>query len=190
MAISFAVCGAISSILVLDRIPEGNSLLLPVPFALLCALLCLRNWRVVIAIPLMVAVWFVAFGFAYVLGHAGAVLGCLCGGLIGGFGLLLCAAICHRRLLSLRYTRGASLVGAVSALAFAPWAVLYEASVSSNEFKMWIYLHLSNTSDEVQTLALLAAFAIWQAAVGTYLYKIVRDIDKEARLGDSAAARS
>ncbi|MDR3749687.1 MAG: hypothetical protein P4M04_16325 [Acidobacteriota bacterium] len=57
----------------------------------------------------------------------------------------------------------------------------------TNEFSMWIYLHLTTEfKAEAQTVALVVAFAIWQAAGGTYLYKIVRDIDKEARPDDSA----
>src|SRR5271165_1545865 len=81
------------------------------------------------------------------------VLGPTCGEFIGGFGLLLCVAICHRRLLSLEYIFGAQLVGAVSALAFSPWATLYEAHVGGGylRFTSWFailaYLHLAGTSE-------------------------------------------
>ena len=71
VALLFAICGACSSIHVLDWFPDGPGLMLPVPFAPLCWLLFLRQWRATIAVPLMVVVWVVAFAAAHMAGYAG-----------------------------------------------------------------------------------------------------------------------
>ena len=168
VAVVFAICGACSAAYLLTWFPwfPGNPkpMLLPVPFALLCALLFLRQWRAVIAVPLMVAVWAVAYPAAKMLGMASPMfLGPGFGGFIGGGGLVLCAATCDRRLFSRKYTFRGAVVGFVSALAFAPWA------------------SMGNTDLDGREPTLVFALSIWQAAVGTYLYKIVRDMNKEAR---------
>lgn len=167
VALLFAVCGACSAAYLLRWFPwfPGNPkpMLLPVPFALLCALLFLHQWRAIIAVPLMVAVWALAYASAKMLGMASPMfLGPGFGGFIGGVGLVLCAATCYRRLFSRKYTFRGSVVGSVSALAFAPWA------------------SLGNTELDGREPTLVFAFAIWQAVVGTYLYASVYRLDVES----------
>ncbi len=172
VAVLFAICGTCSPIYDARSFGEGPPpLMLPVPFALLCALLFLRQWRAIIAVPLMVAVWVAAYTFGYFLGWASPVLlGPGCGGFIGGGGLVLCAAICHRRLLSRENVFRGAVIGSVSGLAFAPWAGVH-------------YMQLN--FEPPKGPALLLAFAIWQAAVGTYLYAVVHRPQKETLPGDA-----
>jgi len=123
-----------------------------------------RNWRVVLAIPLIVAIWPVslrAAGMAMVNGgryfSPHDVLSPACvGGLIGGVGLVLCASVCCGRLLSPKYILGGAIVGSLSALSFVPWL----------------------RSDMNSYPSQLLAFAIWQGAVGTYLYTICAHAQK------------
>jgi len=177
----FAVCGACSAAFLsssgYSTFPDQIPPMLPIPFALLCALLFMRSWRAIVAVPLMVAVWVIAFmaaGSVGMLSHDVLAPGCV-GGLIGGVGLVLCAATCHRRLLSPMYVFGGAVIGSLSALEFVPWVSLY-------------YSHLGRPDDPRGDLELplMLAFAIWQVAVGAYLYKIARDSDEEAQPRDSA----
>jgi hypothetical protein len=192
VALLFAICGACSEFFLTtphSAFPNGTGML-PIPFALLCAILFLRQWRAIIAVPLMVVVWAVASLAATNLFEAtgGRFLAFGCAGFIGGFGLVLCVATCHGRLLARKYIFGGQVIGAVSALAFVP-SVSAEFPHQS-AFRLTPHcaildhLHLANSVD-AWTVVLLFAYAIWQAAVGTYLYKIVRDTSKEARPQDS-----
>ena len=87
------------------------------------------------------------------------------GGIIGGLGCVLSISTCYGRLLSPDYLFRGAGVGAVSALAFGPWLVSF-------------YLHIGSPVDPLQP-SLLFAFAVWQAAVGTYLYSICTGNDEE-----------
>lgn len=166
VALLFGISGACSVYL---------GALFSVPFALLCALLFLRQWRAIVTVPLMVVVMFVAAAAEDIVASVGddGVSPFCVAGAIAGFGLVLCVAMCRRSLFSQRYTFRGAVVGCVSALAFVP---------CFKHVRGFVFGSL-----DVREPALLPlAFAIWQAAVGTYLYKSVRDSKDEAVTGDSA----
>jgi len=122
----------------------------------------------------MVAVWPVASKAAILVGMGapgGVFLAPVCGGFIGGVGLVLCAATCHGRLFTRKYIFRGAAVGSFSAQAFGPWSSLYDSNLNSPPYN--------------RDPTLLFAFAVWQAAVGTYLYAIVHDTGNEARPEDS-----
>jgi len=83
--------------------------------------------------------------------------GVVVGGFVGGLGLVLSVSMCHPKLLSLKYPVVGAVIGAVS-------AQLFEPSISTQ------------FSEHPESPFL--AFAIWQAAVGTYLYAICTYPDK------------
>ena len=147
--------------------------MLPVPFALLCALLFLHKLRAVLAVPLIIAVWPIAYYASFYLGLvSGPLLFPACvGGFIGGLGLVLCVSVCYRPLLSAEYVFRGAKIGAVSALAFVPWLWSFFANLNSGDPPQWL---------------LTGAFAIWQAAVGTYLYAICYRADYETKTTDSS----
>jgi hypothetical protein len=155
VALTFAVTGALSS----QLLPFHGSFDIwrlcvpPVPFALLSALLFLRTPKAVLIVPLNVAVWLVAY-FTVMLPapfkpRVSVYLLMLAGGLVGGVGLVLCAAIHHHDLLGWRYLVAGGLIGGLAALPFG----------------------VCPCSPPVES-CFLYSFAIWQAAVGTYLYAI------------------
>jgi hypothetical protein len=175
VALLFAICGALSARYLLT---SGWSVVFPrqirtipaVPFALLCAILCLRTWRIVFAIPLMVGVWYVSARAGYLVGwllatHFPILPGCV-GGFIGGFGLVVSAATCYGQRITPKHVFYGVAVGGISALPFAFWTATYTANVAS--------------PDDGALPLLVPAFAIWQAAVGTYLYAICAAIRKAA----------
>jgi branched-subunit amino acid ABC-type transport system permease component len=82
------------------------------------------------------------------------------GGCIGGLGAALSVAVFERRPRTGAYLLLAAVVGGVSALGFGSWVRNYNLTLWNKD---WKYL-------EFQPLRLRYAFAIWQAAVGTYLY--------------------
>lgn len=163
VAILFAVSGAWSSQFCVDG-KDRLIVTLPIPFALLSTLLFWRSIRAILIVPAVVVVWLAAYMGAMAAGmEMGIVYGILSdyvpmvfGGLIGGFGLSLCAGIFHGRL-RWREVGGTSIAGMISALAFGPWLAS-------------LYSHLNGAQDPVQPVRLKYAFAIWQATVGTYLY--------------------
>src|SRR5450432_1831132 len=164
VAVLFAICGAWSSQLVHGG--ERELISLPVPFALLCALLFWRSIRAIPIVPAIAIVWLAAYSSAMdVAINMGVIYGVLgdsvpmvAGGLVGGFGLSLCAGIFYGRL-RWREVCGTSLAGMISALAFVP---LLAASHS----------RLNGAEDSGQPWRARYAFAIWQAVVGTYLYSM------------------
>lgn len=161
VATLFAICGDWSAQFFGDQASQVHRF--SVPFALLSALLFLRKRMVIVALPLMVAVWHVAYmaaiALGFELGSEDYLFPPLVGGLIGGLGLVLCAATCHRRLIAPYYLFGGSVIGVVSALPFGVWLRYH-------------YLHLNDPHNPLQLLYIRRACAIWQAAVGTYLYAI------------------
>lgn len=90
-ALLFALCGALSSRL-FDPHVQGGLLLVPLPFALLFALLFLRTNIEIVAAPLFVIVWLVAYFSANYTAMAFArndFTPVCVGGLIGGLGVTL-----------------------------------------------------------------------------------------------------
>lgn len=170
VALLFAICGASAAQFLAGDFPGHFPVILPAPFAILCALLFWRSSRSILAVLLMFFVWPIAFWITYYSGFfTGDVLSPLCvGGFIGGLGLALCLSICNARLFSLKYLFGGGVIGCLSAMSFVPWLRLF-------------YAHNNSGLSEHQP-TLLFAFAIWQAAVGTYLYAICAATTKNAKL--------
>lgn len=176
VAILFAISGACLAEYLssseYNSFPDHTTLTIAIPFALLCSVVLLRKWWVLIAAPVMVAVvWPVAYFVATGVGMStgdGVMPGCA-GGLVGGFGLVLCAAIGHRRLFSWLYVLGGGVIGSLTGLAFAPFVEAYNFHIE----------HSINGRFDAEPPSLLFAFAVWQAVVGTYLYAIVHDIGIE-----------
>jgi hypothetical protein len=109
----------------------------------------------------MVVVWQIAFGIAHFLGMDRAdyrLPGCV-GGLVGALGLVLCVSIGERSLFSVKHFIIGALVGSFSGLSFASWTQLDYATDL-------------NRGPMAGPPTPMNAFAIWQAAVGTYLYWI------------------
>lgn len=80
------------------------------------------------------------------------------GGLIGALGVTVAIAVEHPRLLSPWWLTGAAALGFVAGLPFEPWLAHVDYRLNG-----------SPIPDPVQPLRLACAFAIWQAAIGTYL---------------------
>jgi hypothetical protein len=161
VAVLFALCGAWSS----QQFPERDRFvepLFPLPFAGLCAVLFLRSPRAIPAVALSVPVYavahFVAIEAALFLGWTYFLPMCVAG-FVGGAGLALSFGIGHRRLVSPRRLLRVATVGAVAAIPFGLWLRMY-------------ILRVNVPQDPLQPLRLLYSFAIWQAAVGTYLYAV------------------
>ena len=155
---------------------EGKGVILgvPLPFAFLSFVLFLTpKARGLWALPLSIPAWLVAwFSTLFVMVHVVAVpfVAMWVGGLVGGLGVTLSAGIVYHRLLSSRYLIRAAMIGGVSALPFGFWLIL----LSGGE------------SVPLQSLRLRCAFAIWQAAVGTYLYVVCTRLKKGAPPEDSS----
>lgn len=164
VAVLFAACGAGSSATLLPHFPNKFELGFAIPFALLCALLFMRMRRAVFAVPLMIAVWLISSFAAFSVGmstHASLFPG-MVGGFIGALGLVLCVAICYPSLFSMKYLAFGALIGFLCGALFGPWARVYMAT----EFSM------STNPDVPLSQMPVMAFAVWQAAVGTYLYAL------------------
>jgi hypothetical protein len=153
----FAWCGAWSSGLYSDR-GTVATLFLGVPFALLCTLLMVRRRSALLILPVIAVLWpiahFAATGAAMVSGDDYWPMGL--GGLIGGWGIAVAIGIAHRQILSRWRLAGAAAVGFVAGLSFDPWLTYHR-------------LRINSVPDHLQPTRLRYAFAIWQAAVGTYV---------------------
>ncbi len=166
VAILFAACGALSSYLLLPDFPDRFEVIFPLPFAFLCTVLFMRKAEAVLAIALVEIVWqisvFAATG-AGMASHLSPLPGFV-GGLVGGFGLFVCAVICHPYMSSLKRLAYGGLIGSIAGLTFVPWTQIYMEQ------------HDGVNMERVfpKTVPILA-FAIWQAAMGTYLYLISRN---------------
>ena len=114
----------------------------------------MRTPEAILAIPLMNVVWLTSLLAAVSLGMSNPdnhiEPGCI-GGLIGGVGLVLCAAICYRSLFSLKYFLIGALLGSLAGISFLPWTQAFDPNRGTGHGPM-------------------IAFAIWEAAMGTYLY--------------------
>jgi hypothetical protein len=159
----FAFCGAASSWLAGD-LQGWRFEILPVPFGTISAVLFLRSPKAILVVPLYILVYCAAFYVAMDMAISRTprndYLPMCVGGLIGGFGVCLASGIANRCLLYPRYLLGACLVGCVAALPFGLWLA------AANRVNMNAH------DDAFQPLRLACSYAIWQAAVGTYLYGV------------------
>ena len=174
VALLFALCGAWSAamFLPLQHFPIGivgpNDLyrVFPLPFAFLCTLLFMRTVRAFLIVPLMVAAWWASILVAgrmwlpWAIGYDNPFGPACVGGMVGGLGVTLTAAIGKPRLLSPKYLVTSCALGAVSAVPLALW------------------LRLSR-----EPHALMWSFALWQAAMGTYLSAIWIAVSRKAHRG-------
>jgi ABC-type thiamin/hydroxymethylpyrimidine transport system permease subunit len=164
VALLFAICGAWSAarFLPLPDFPERMDPIvyaLPFPFALLCTLLFLRTLWAILIVPWMALAWLAAIITAVqVAVRVGIWLPPACvGGTVGGLVVALSAAVAKDQLRSLQNLVVAGIVGGIAAVPFGFW--------------LW--------GNSQQPLGLWLSFAIWQAAVGTYLYAICTGPAKE-----------
>jgi hypothetical protein len=161
--------------------------LFPIPFCTLSLLLFLRKPAGLLAAAGMYLVWLFSylitvlasifsrlpiiesFGATYAMPFA-------IGGAVGGLGLALATAVVHDQLFSWRLLLGAVVVGAIFALPFGDWL----ASDPN--------LGQSGISSVLPQRQLEYAFAVWQAAMGTYLYAVTRQ--EWRRLGPDRLSNS
>jgi hypothetical protein len=159
VALVFAVCGACTAKLVSIPQPHGADLpralavllLAVVPFAGCCLLFSWVGWRGLFEIPLMCTVWLLALLSAGYVAYRGVIhadrYGICLGGFIGGIGSVLCSSLSYKRLLSWKYIIAGGAIGLISAVPLA-----------------WGWGH--------RNFFLILEFAIWQIAVGMYLYVV------------------
>lgn len=167
VALVFALCGAWSSSF-MDADTGTDVLAVPIPFAfLMLGLLRGRVWARLLTLPLVTAVWFLAYLGVMSGAWDRPFLAMSVGGMIGGVGVTLWAAIGQRRLLSPKYLILAATVGGVSALPFGFWLRVFAGRHS------WDVVH-----DSAQAMRLHISFAVWQAAVGVFLYAASRRLGK------------
>jgi len=174
VAALFVSCGAGSALFVW-RFGHlaASGLVYPFSFPLLCALLFMRTRRAFLACSLMIAAEGVAVCVTVCLGLAAMglkieswAIPVFAGGATAGVGVTLSCAVPYRQLLSRSRLLGAALVGGLAALPFSTVAIPF-----------------GRPDQRLVALAL----AIWEAAVGTYLYAICTYADKEARDSSTSA---
>jgi hypothetical protein len=150
-AVLFAGAGALSEVLMGTVLTKTFLGVAPavIPFAILAVVLCVRpvKWMPVVAI-LICAVWAGAFWLAVALDRANSHANIFAAGLVGALGVAISTAIGCRKLIR---ARPVCLLSAAGALAAAPfqWSGFTESDAG-----------------------MAAAFAIWQAVVGTLLYAL------------------
>ncbi len=162
----FACCGAGSALFVFKyKHVAASGLVYPLSFPLLCARLFMRTRKAFLACPLMIAAQLVAAGvaaylilIALVLHISSYAIPVLVGGALGGVGATLSCAVQYRQLLSRSHLLGAALVGGLAALSFSSVVAPF---------------------GRPDRRLVVLAFAILEAAVGTYLYAICTSTDKE-----------
>ncbi len=168
VAALFACCGAGSALFVFKYGHlAASGLVYPLSFPLLCALLLMRTRKAFLAYPLMIAAELVAAAaatylilIALVLHISSDVIPVLVGGALGGLGISLSCAVQYRQLLSRPRLIGAALIGGLAALPFSSLVAPF---------------------GQPDPRLVVLAFAIWEAAVGTYLYANCTSIDQEAK---------
>jgi hypothetical protein len=173
VAALFASCGAGSSLFVFKYGHQAASgLVYPLAFPLLCALLFMRTRKAFLACPLMIATGLVAAAVtaylilaALMLHISSDAIPVLVGGATCGVGVTLSCAVPYRQLLSRSRLLGAALVGGLAALPFSSLVAPF---------------------GRPDPRLVVLAFAIWEAAVGTYLYAICTSTDQEP--GDSSTS--
>ena len=158
-ALLFGVCGAVSSQLInLDGWSTWGFYLLPIPFGILAAWLCVESIVPGIALVILdAAVWQLAYRMARWLATDGPtvqrIAAMYLAGLVGGLGVSLATALCQRRVPPMRSVGMGALAGGVCGLPFAWWVIAGD-HVPLPE---WAFITL--------------CFAIWQAAVGVCLWR-------------------
>ena len=158
-ALLFAACGAASSQLL--NLGDWGLVLLPVPFGVLAAWLCVGRVRPGLALVVLDAcAWQTAYRVAGRLGtESGAarkVLAMCLAGLIGGFGVALAAALTKRRAASAANLATAAAAGAICGLPFAAWLIT------------------GNEAPLPEWAEMMVSFGIWQGAVGLDLWRNFR----------------
>jgi hypothetical protein len=158
-ALLFGVCGAVSSQLInLDGWSTWGNFLLPIPFGILAAWLCVGG--IVPGIELVIldaAVWQLAYRmahwFATDVPNAQRVLAMCLSGLVGGLGVSLATAFAKRQAPVMRAVGISAVAGAVCGLPFAWWVI-------------------AGHDVPIPELAFFTlCFAIWQAAAGVCLWR-------------------
>lgn len=158
----FAACGFYSSQFYADQGYRAN--FVGVPFALLCGALYVRKTSELPAILVIACVWMCArfaavfTNMAMTIDHAN-FLSMGMGGLIGGFGVAMAVGIARPNIRSRWKLITAAVIGLLAALPFEPW-------LSARKFGLYDPPALT----PAQEAALQYPFAVWQAAVGTYVY--------------------
>jgi hypothetical protein len=150
-AVSFALCGACSGLLV-DSVFFWW---LGVPFALLCAALAVRNGSAAAAIGGAIgyaAVWPVAYATAVYISRWNQRLGICVGGIVGGVGVAIVTLLIERG--SLSESKSLLTASAIGGIAAVPLALAFQPGFP----------------DRLKP----GGFAVWQAALGTYIYFIAR----------------
>ena len=158
-ALLFGVCGAASAQLInLDGWSAWGNFLLPIPFGVLAAWLCVG--RLVPGIELVLldaAVWQLAYRVAHRLATDGPdaqrVLAMCLSGLVGGVGVSLATALAKRQAPGLRPAIVSAVAGGVCGLPFGLWLI------SGHDFPV----------PELASFTLCVA--IWQAGVGVCLWQ-------------------
>jgi len=156
----FALCGVLGAVLFLAEIKADSDWIYIVPalpFGIACAFLCLRPLLLAIAAAAIYSlIWAAAFyTAAYLCGNdVNQYLAMLPAGLIGGVGVAGLTSLDAPRLRTLPSLAAAGVIGAVFALPFALYAKPLDFIPFSEETVVRV------------------SFALWQAAVGTYVYRI------------------
>jgi hypothetical protein len=134
---------------------------LGVPFALVCVALLVRNAKAALVLPAIILAWPIAhFAATFIKMTSGDEYWPMgVAGLIGALCVALAIGIARRQLLTPWRLGGAALVGYLAGLSFDTWLTYYT-------------LRINSVPDPLQPTRLRDAFAIWQCAVGTYIYSI------------------
>jgi len=155
-ALLFSVCGAASS--QLFALGKWGDYLLPIPFGMLAAWLCVGRAAAGLALVVLDGlVWQLALRTAVELGTQGAtgrkVFAMCLAGLIGGLGVTLATALSKRQAPSVSSLGTGALTGAICGLPFAWWLVA------------------GNQAPIPEWALTLLSFGIWQGAVGLSLWR-------------------
>jgi hypothetical protein len=160
VAALFALCGAWSS----EFYSHGTTdFLLGAPFALVLVILLARNTWAVLVFPAIVVTWLPAWFVAASIEVKGGdeYMPMSIAGSVGAICVALAAGIARRPLVSPLRLAGAGAVGFLAGLAFGPWLT-------------YSHFNTNNILESAQSLRLRYAFAVWQSAVGSYIYSVAR----------------
>jgi hypothetical protein len=155
-AFLFTLCGLLGATLFLAEMKAESDwvyIVPALPFGIACAFLCLRPLlQAITAVPFYCLVWAAAFFVAIRLcsNDVNPYLAMLPAGLVGGVGVAGLTGIGVPRLRTLSSLAIAGAIGAVFALPFA--------------------LYVKPPEPPLDKAVVRLSFALWQAAVGTYVY--------------------